>query len=59
MGLKGVRYIFKYVLVILCTMAHEVPYAVHTCWTEQPLDYNHDERLYILLLAGLFLIDIA
>ena len=40
-------------------MAHEVPYAVHTCWTEQPVDYNHDETLYILLLAGHFLIDMA
>ena len=38
-------------------MAHEVPYAVHTCWTEQPVDYHHDETLYILL--GHFLIDIA
>ena len=35
-------------------MAHEVPYAVHTCWTEQPVDYNHDETLYILLLLGHF-----
>ena len=40
-------------------MAHEVPYAVHTCWTEQPVDYNHDETLYILLLAGHFLIDMV
>ena len=40
-------------------MAHEVPYAIHTCWTEQPIDYHHDETFYILLLAGHFLIDIA
>ena len=40
-------------------MAHEVPYAVHTCWTEQPEDYHHDETLYILLLVRHSLIDIA
>ena len=40
-------------------MAHEVSDAVHTCWTEQPVDYNHDEMLYILLRAGRFLIDMA